>query len=431
MKLFLIFMATLFLISCEDDCTDSNIIQSQPNILLIIADDMGLDATPGYDVGSIKPNMPVLDSLIMNGLRFENLWSFPTCTPTRSSIMTGKYGFRIGVTKVDDELSTEETSLQSYLDENADASYNHAVIGKWHLSNDPAHPMGMGVGTYAGLLTGGVSSYWDWNFTSEGQTNTSTEYTTTKFTDLAIDWIDEQDQPWFLWLAYNAPHKPFHLPPSGLHTQSHLSDDQASIDAAPTSYYMAMLEAMDTEIGRLLKSMSLESLENTTIIFIGDNGSPGQVAQDYNQHRTKGTVYQGGINVPMVVSGAQVNRLNESETALINTTDLFATIANLAGSGITEIHDSQSFAGLLSDGNSEKRHYVYSEAGHGSNQSDYTIRNSTHKYISFEDGSESLYDLSDNPLEQPDLLRPNQLPLSPTDSLILAELLIKLDEIRQ
>ncbi len=94
--------------------------------------------------------------------------------------------------------------------------------------------------TYAGLLSGSVQSYWNWNFTANSSTATATEYTTTKFTDLAIDWIGNQSQPWFLWLAYTAPHPPFHLPPNDLHTQSDLPDDQSSINANPLPYYMAM-----------------------------------------------------------------------------------------------------------------------------------------------------------------------------------------------
>ena len=142
MSRFLINVSTLFIfLSCSSDpeTTISTIPieeseQSRPNIMLIIADDMGLDACPGFNFGTIKPNMPNLQSLINTGVRFNNLWSNPTCTPTRSTILTGKYGFRTGVTLVGDELSTSETSLQKYLDNNTGSTYNHAVIGKWHLS---------------------------------------------------------------------------------------------------------------------------------------------------------------------------------------------------------------------------------------------------------------------------------------------------------
>lgn len=405
-------------------------VDTPPNILFIIADDMGLDATPGYSIGDIKPDMPVLQSFIDSGIRFNNFWAYPTCTPTRSSIITGKYGFRTDVLNVGDELSTGEVSLQSYINSNSEHEYSNAVIGKWHLSNSTDHPTAMGVQYFAGLLTGGVQSYTNWNLTENGVTNTSTEYSTTKFTDLAIDWVRDQDQPWFLWLAYNAPHTPIHLPPANLHSQGDLPSDQASIDSNPLPYYMAMMEAMDTEIGRLLGSLSESEKENTLIIFIGDNGTLGSVSQDYNSNRTKGSIYQGGINVPMIVTGKNVTRLNETESALINATDLFATIAEFSGTGVTEINDSKSFMSLFTNSNTDTREYVYSEIGNDSGGSDYTIRNSTHKYILFEDGTEALFDLSSNFFERPNLLSENQLPLSSSNSTIMQELVSKVAEIR-
>ncbi|MFK5974076.1 MAG: sulfatase-like hydrolase/transferase [Flavobacteriaceae bacterium] len=427
----LIVLSGFFVSSCakNDSQSDSPADTSKPNILLIIADDMGLDATPGYALGSTKPIMPNIQNLIDTGIRFTNFWANPTCTPTRSAILTGKYGFRINMTQVGDVLSTSETSLQDYLTDNS--TYSNALIGKWHLSTNASHPNTMGVGYYAGLLSGAAQSYTDWNFTENGQMLSSTEYMTTKFSNLAIDWLDKQSDPWFLWLAYTAPHTPFHLPPANLHTQTGLSSNQTSIDANPLPYYMAMLEAMDTEIGRVLSSLNAEELDNTLIIFIGDNGSPNQVVQEYNSNRVKGTVYQGGINVPLIIAGEGVTRNNSTEAALINSTDLFATIASIAGISVSNTNDSQSFIGLLTDENSSTRDYVYAEIGKSSGGSDYTIRNQTHKYIKFDTGTEALYNLSQNPLESPNLLHANQLPLSDANEAIKNELLTKLAEIRQ
>ncbi len=438
MKTPLLFASTLIFIlffSCSSNATIEEIEtdstpQNKPNILLIIADDMGLDATPGYNIGRIKPNMPTLESLTNAGIKFNNVWSNPVCTPTRGSILTGKYGFRTNVLKVDDVMSTSEVSIQKHLDNHA-TGYNHAVIGKWHLSKDANHPTDMGINYYAGILNGGVQSYWNWNLTENGQTTTSNEYTTTKFTDLAIDWIDKQTQPWFLWLAYNAPHTPFHLPPNDLHFQGNLPSDDASINANPLPYYLAMIEAMDTEMGRLISSMSAEEKENTIIIFIGDNGTPNRVAQEYSSSRVKGTVYQGGVNVPMIISGKNVSRINESEDALINTTDLFATITDIANTGTTEINDSKSFKDLLSSSNTNFREFTYTEIERASGNSDNSIRNATHKYIYFEDGSEALYNLNTTTLEDPNLLSANQLPLSDSDTTIKEELISKLNRIKQ
>ena len=400
-----IFLFTVILIFLSSSCSDEGpvgpgITSDKPNILLIIADDMGLDATPGYDIGIEKPEMPNLEKMINEGIKFNNLWSYPSCTPTRSSIITGKYGFRTGVTQVGDILSTSELSLQRYLDNN-NSQYSH----------------------------GTAQSYNRWSLTENEVSSTTTEYATSKFTDLAIEWIEGQDNPWFLWLAYNAPHTPFHLPPSELHNRENLQDDQASIDANPLPYYLAMIEAMDTEIGRLLNSMAVQERENTIIIFIGDNGTSGQVVQEYNNRRAKGSVYQGGVNVPMIISGAGVSRRG-TEDALINTTDLFSTIADIAGVANSDINDSKSFKPLLTNEISPIRDVVYTETGSNTGGLDITIRNATHKYILFEDGTEALYNLEANPLENPNLLNTNQLPLSESDQEVLNFLLEQLDEIR-
>ncbi|SFA81755.1 sulfatase-like hydrolase/transferase [Algoriphagus aquimarinus] len=396
---------------------------SQPNIVFIIADDMGLDASPGYSVAGQKPNMPSIQNMINTGIVFTNVWSNPTCSPTRATILTGRYGFRTGVTEVGIDLPTTEVSLFKYLSEQTGDAYSNALIGKWHLSNSATHPSEMGVEYYAGFLRGAVQSYYDWDLTINGSTSISTEYATTKLTDLAIDWIAEQEKPWFLWLAYNAPHTPFHLPPSNLHSQGALPDDQASINSNPLPYYLAMLEAMDTEMGRLINSIPAEQRENTVFIFLGDNGTPRQVVQTYDRFHAKDAIYQGGINVPMVISGKNVSRIQATEDALINTTDLFATIAAIAGVEVSEINDSKSFKSLLEQANLPFRNYVFAERGEEN-----TIRNLTHKYLLFEDGIEESYNLSADPFETNDLLK--NLPLSNADQLILDELKSELKSIR-
>ncbi len=431
---FPISIVVLILFSCSSDeptQTDNDnpvIPNAKPNILLIIADDMGQDATPGFEVGSSKPQMPNLQNMINTGVRFTNLWSYPTCTPTRSSIMTGKYGFRTGVMKVDDVLPTTEISLQQYL-KNKNSAYSTAVIGKWHLSKDTSHPTQMGVDYYAGLLTGSAQSYTDWNFTENGTTTSSSEYATTKFTDLAIDWVQKQESPWFLWLAYNAPHTPFHLPPVNMHSQGSLPADQAAVDANPLPYYLAMIEAMDYEIGRLLNSLTAEQRDNTLIIFIGDNGSPAKVAQEYPRRRAKGTLYQGGVNVPMIVSGNNVSRSNQSDDSLLNTTDLFATIIDATGNEVNTINDSYSFSDLfINTTNANSRNYIYTEHGKGSGNDEYAIRNTTHKYIMFTDGTEAFYNLNADFFEIENLLESN---LSDSDQQELDKLKEILNNLKQ
>ena len=437
--IFYLFLITITIIACNSDdaitenidISDDNLTNSKPNILLIIADDMGVDATPGYSIGNTKPTMPTLQNMITSGLRFNNVWSNPTCTPTRATLLTGKYGFRTNVTKVDDVLSTSETSLQSYLKSNGALDYSSAVIGKWHLGRNENHPNNLGIEYFSGFLGAGVQSYWNWNLTINGQTTASTEYTTTKLTDLAIDWIGTQTQPWFLWLAYNAPHTPFHLPPNELHSQGFLPTDNASISANLLPYYLAMIEAMDAEMGRLINAMSQEEKDNTVIIFIGDNGTPGQVIQEQSKFRAKGSIYQGGVNVPMIISGKNVTRINDTEDALINTTDLFATIASIAGINVNEVNDSKNFQNLFTVQNAGERNYTYAENRQNSGNFDTTIRNTTHKYMLFDDGSEEFYELNNGELESTNLLDASQLPLSNLNETIKKELIDRITEIKQ
>lgn len=389
---------------------------SQPNILLIIADDMGLDATPNYSVGASKPNMPVLQGLMQNGITFDNVWAYPECSPTRASILTGRYGYHTGVLSVSEnnEIPLSETSIQKYLDDKTGAAYSHAVIGKWHLggasNGGKNNPANMGVSYYAGFLIGAMQDYGNWQLTIDGVQQNCTEYATTKFTDLAIDWIGAQKQPWFLWLAYTAPHTPFHLPPVNLHDRDNLPTDSASISANPQPYFFAMIEAMDTEIGRLLASMSEAERNNTLVIFIGDNGTTREVIQTpYSKLKAKSTVYQGGVAVPMVISGSGVSRKGERETALINSTDLFATIADVAGAGSTQVNDSKSILPLFTQTQTNFREFVYNELK-GNGKDYWTVRNTKYKLIEYATGSKELYDLSSDPYENTNLLQSTLTP---------------------
>lgn len=376
----------------------------KPNILLIIADDLWFDAMPWYNQGDIKPYLPNIEEMMSNGISYQNLWSAPVCTPTRSTIMTGKYWYYTNMLAVDDELDTSEIGLQEYIDIQTNNSYSHAVIGKWHIWNTVGHPEVMGVGYYAGMQNGWAKSYYDWRLTENEKITNSSEYITSKFTDLAIDWVENQDEPWFLWLAYTAPHTPFHLPPAHLHYQGDLTDDEEIIASNPLPYYMAAIEAMDSEIGRLLESIPEDELENTTIIFIGDNGTPWQVAQSpYSKQKAKGSLYQWGINVPMIVSWYWVERVGEEEDALINTTDLYATIANIAWNNISQIHDSYSFTESFTSWDIKTREYIYSEQS-GEKKAGYTLRDERYKLIVLETGERLMFDLNLDPYEQNNLL---------------------------
>ncbi len=403
-KLLIIFLV----ISCEKQSTQNSENSETPesilpNILLVIADDMGKDATPNYDEGESKPQMPTLRNLMSNGVTFDHLWTYSVCSPTRASILTGKLGHHTGVMEVEQDISLDEESLQDFLKAQTNGVYDTALIGKWHLSNTISDPNTMGIDYFSGIIGGGVSSYTNWNRVTNGQREATTAYTTTEFSNHAIQWIGQRTKPWFLWLAYNAPHTPFHLAPDHLHGQGNLSKEEAAIESDQLPYYFSAIEALDTELGRILESIP-NGLDNTIVIFLGDNGTPGKVVQSpYRRKRAKGSIFQGGINVPMVISGAGVARKGEREDALIQSTDLFTTIAQMAGSGVSDKFDSKSFHALLSEPDLDIRTYAYAEKSTEGNVS-YAVRDSQYKLIVDADGTESIYDLKNDPYENTNLL---------------------------
>ncbi len=396
-KVILLFCGVLSLMACKKEGTTG---ENLPNVLLIIADDLGKDATNGFEEGNRKPTTPNIDAIKDNGISFNNFWVYPTCSPTRSSIITGKYGYRTNVKWASDELVPSDKILQKYIKDQK--SYSTAIVGKWHLSgNDVVNPEDWGIDYYAGLLGGGVQDYSNWILTEDGDQSNQTNYITEHFTDLAMEWVNAQDKPWFLWLAYTSPHTPFHLPPQEMHQQGVLPEYTQGKNPMP--YYLAMIEAMDFQIGRLLNEIPQSELDNTVILFMGDNGPPNQVAQSpYTSSKAKGSLYQGGINTPLFVSGKDVVRKGVSDSNLINSTDLFATIVSLCGVETTKVRDSESFAHLFSS-EGEHRKYQYSEMDSGTDDL-WTISDGMYKLITGNSGAKELYNLVEDPYEDIDLM---------------------------
>lgn len=396
----------LIIVSCSDNTVETvapeEISETTPNVLLIIADDLGKDAINGFSEGVIKPNTPNIDALRNNGLSFTNFWTNPTCSPTRASIITGKYGYRTGVKAVGDELPLSETTLHAYISAQSNNNYATALVGKWHLSgnNSTVNPETYGIDYYAGLNRGAVDNYYQWQLNESGVTSQNTNYITEVFTDLAINWINQQSKPWFMWLAYNAPHTPFHVPPASMHSQGNLPTYNNGLDPMP--YYMAAIEALDFQMGRLLENIPEDERNNTVIIFIGDNGTPNQVAQSpYSGSTVKNTLYQGGINVPMFISGSVVSRTGMDDNLVVST-DLFATIAEITGGSINQINDSKSFKSLLTQ-SVKIRDYQYSELVSGTDDS-WAIANGEFKLIRNSLGEDEFYNIVNDPYENTNLM---------------------------
>ena len=401
--------------------------QSQ-NVLFIIADDLGVDYTEVYQEGTDYPNTPNIDALAEDGILFRNAWANPVCSPTRATMLTGQYGFRTGIgtvvgtsrrntSGIDPDTHTIPKALNS-----ANTGYAHACVGKWHLddeSNGGAdNPNVMGFDYFAGFVNsteGGDFSqiYYNWQKTVNGTTTTSTNYLATENVDDAIGWIDEQEAPWFHWLAFFNPHTPFHKPPNDLHSFDALSGTEEDIEANPVPYFKAAVEAMDTEIGRLIAYLKQTGqYENTTIVYLGDNGTTSQVVQPpFDPDQAKGTLYEGGVNVPFIISGAAVANPGRESTALVSAVDLFATGLELMGADVgsttpagTTI-DAQSLVPIIQNQTNAIRDWVFTEIfGLNANSDGKAIRNNSHKLIRFDSGSEELYNLNQDPFETNNLL---------------------------
>ena len=377
------------------------VTSNRPNILFVVSDDQGLDSSAEYNLSTDLPATPNLSALADDGIIFENAWVAPSCSPTRGALLTGKHSFRTNVFAPGNPLPSSETILHSFMENNPETSvYANALIGKWHLGGGDTGPNDFGVDYFAGIINGGVNNYSNWDLNINGNETRNRNYATTELTDLAIDWVDDQTNPWFLMLSYNAPHSPEHLPPTALHTRS-LSGTVADINNNPRAYYLAAIEAMDTEFGRFWNSLTTVEQNNTIVIFLGDNGTPRNVKDNSAaENGEKGSLFQGGVAVPMFVSGTPITRIGEREEALITHTDFFPTIAELSGAELPVYQDGQSFADLLDDSSVATREFAFTAGEDG-----WTIRDATYKLIQQNNGSRALYNLDTDPQERTDLLR--------------------------
>jgi len=452
--------------------------QQAPNFLLMIGDDMAVETLAAYGVSDDTAHTPNLDALSQQGLRFDNFWSQPVCSPTRATLLTGQYGFRNGVgvpvngitgqswprpakpagapfesAGMGGGMAGASTEAAAIPDGGAEAlvnlerhaladdaftfpqalkadpnlGYELAAIGKWHLANDTngglRHPLRVGFDHYSGSIrTGGLYSYYSWSKVIDGVvTDGVTGYGTSDIVDDAVVWLRDRDgeTPWFLWVAFNAPHTPFHLPPLELlHSDATQLDPTVDTATNPHAYYKAMIEALDTEIGRLLASVDPEQRDNTYVIFMGDNGTPRRATvAPFEEGHTKGTMYQGGVNVPFIVAGPGIEAGRVTK-ALANSVDLFATVLDLSNVDIGMVTppgvklDSVSLAPIF-HGNDDTavRKFAYADAfgmERGGYRNQRTIRNERYKLIiKIETDTEEFYDLATDPYEHNDLLNGN------------------------
>jgi len=415
-----------------------------PNILLLIADDLGVDSFGLYgdedgdgtpDDGRTYAATPNLNRICQEGVRFTRAWSAPMCSPTRATILTGRYGFRTGIGTAigrDGGLDIGEPTLPRIMGGHA---YRTANIGKWHLGTDDAlggrsAPLNMGWSYFSGILLGALMDYADWTRIENGVPHPETRYATSANVDDALAWLasESSEAPWLLWMGFNAPHSPFHRPPDHLHSQAL---DGLNPRAEPGPFYRAMIEALDTEVGRLLDGLDGHNDRETIVIFIGDNGSPGRVVlPPWPTTHGKDTLFDGGIHVPFCARGAGVVS-GQTSDAMVHTVDIFGTILELAEitPSSEELRgmpsDSRSFVPVLRGEATEARPFNYSESfGSVRGADGRAIRGERYKLIVYSDGQELLFDLEEDPIELVNLL--DSMPLSEPASAALAELRMQL-----
>jgi arylsulfatase B len=381
----------------------SRLVQ-RPNVLILLGDDMGVDMVSCYAEGSAPPCTPNIDGLAARGLLFRNAWTNPTCSPTRAQLLTGRYGFRTGigqpVNNANQGLAFSETILPELL-----MGYSSSISGKWHLSGQGQgknHPGKSGFGYHAGSM-GNISDYFNWQKVVNGSESTSTTYATTDCADEALQAALTMPEPWLLYTAFQAPHAPHHVPPSGLCACPTTSNcDVAQNNSSPAVKAKAMTEAMDTEIGRLLQVIPPDTL----VIFMGDNGTSAKVTEPpFKKMHAKGTLYEGGVNVPLIIAGA--GTVQGECHALVSSTDLYATLGDLA-LVFSSAEDSVSLVPYLGGSDKPRRSTVFAEFFTPNGPGPWTthtraVRDERFKLIRSTGVPDEFYDLTNDPFEQADL----------------------------
>ncbi len=381
------------------------------NILLLIIDDWGVDWSPVDSPGNVRvPDMPNLESLAANGVRFTNAYALPTCSPTRATLLTGRYPFRHGVgTPAGANLPESEFTLPDAFAA-AGSDYSLLSIGKWHIGGgmDGARTRG-GWPSFSGTA-GNLGDYWDWNKTVDGVVTAVTEtYATTDQVNDALSFIRSRpaDTPWFCWIGFHAPHQPVHQPPS------ELLPPNTPGAANNRDRFEQMLEALDSEIGRLMEDIELDE---TNVILVGDNGTPGNLLQaPFTNGHGKGSLYEGGNRVTLVAAGPDVTARGTNDSP-VHVADLYTTILSLAGIDISNtaptgtIIDGRdlypAFAGSQVNGG-----VVIETFGNGVAAPGRAIRDEEFKLIIFDDPATTsdtptfeLYNVVNDPDEQRELL---------------------------
>lgn len=412
--------------------------QRKPNIVLILADDLGWADLSCY--GADLHETPHLDQLARESVRFTNAYAASSvCTPTRAALMTGKHPARLGMTiwaeaaeappkpgklippKAEHNLPLAETTLAEHL---RGAGYSTALVGKWHLGDALHYPETQGFDVNIGGTLWGAPQTFFYPYRGQGlyggeyryvphlEFGHAGEYLTDRLTDEALRVIDHAgNRPFFLYLAHHAPHTPIEAPEAEVRQfAAKLSDGLHHRNAA----YAAMVHNLDHNVGRVLERLQTRGLaDNTIVIFTSDNGGyvgrekKQQVTDNYPLRSGKGALYEGGIRVPLIIRMPHGPAAECGEP--VRTEDLFFTL--LAAAGVRPDPqvpaDGVDLTELLKkpDGHLDRQalYFHYPHYYHTTSPAS-AMRAGPWKLVEFfEDGHRELYNLADDLGEQHNL----------------------------
>ena len=333
--------------------------QQRPNILLILADDLGYGDLSCQ--GAKDLNTPNIDRIFSEGIKFNNCYANSTvCSPSRAALLTGCYPDMVGVPGV---IRTEKNNSWGYLSPQArmlpqelkKAHYNTAIIGKWHLGlEDPNLPIKRGFDEFYGFLGDMMDDYYT-HFRSgnnymriNAKTVSPTGHATDVFTNWALEYLQRQinkKNPFFLYHAYNAPHDPIQPPEEWLKKVkargNNISEKRAKI--------VALIEHLDFNVGRVLQQLeSSGQLDNTLIVFVSDNGGNLNFGANNGAYRGgKGDFYEGGIRIPAGIMWKGKIQPDQASENVIMLMDLFSTMNEIAGNKIDHPVDGISILPIL------------------------------------------------------------------------------------
>lgn len=344
----------------------------KPNVLIILTDDQGY-----YDVAACgAPDLvtPSMDKLFDDGMKFDNFYAnCPVCSPTRASLITGLYPDNAGVPGV---VRTHSNNSWGFLDPSAitiadkfkEGGYKTAIIGKWHLGLEkPNIPNMRGFDFFHGYLGDMMDDYWTHrrhgiNYMRENEKEVDPKgHATDIFTQWAIDYINSQkksEKPFFLYLAFNAPHSPIQPPKEWLEKvkkrDSGLSEKRANL--------VAFIEHLDDGIGQVINTLKKNKLyEQTLIVFTSDNG--GHLKYEANNgplRNGKGSVYEGGLKVPTSIVWKNHIAPGSVSKYKAATMDLYPTLLQAADIEMNHDIDGVSFLPvLMGENRSDKDRLLY------------------------------------------------------------------------